>query len=170
MAIRPLIMNSGPGGAPVTGSYSGLEGANQSFTTNTPLIASGGRLITALANGTSEGIIGLSTQGASGTTDTEIGFAVWQPGSILEGNLDDALDGDNAPGTHALAVADIYTLVGVVKDAASGHWYFDEEATDDEKAVIIKLVDPVGTVQGRVRAMILGTADATGVVRGSLFT
>ena len=54
---------------------------------------------------------------------------------------------------HALAVADIGSLFGLTKDVASGQWFVDTTITTSAGGGLVEvthLVDPVGTVGGRV--------------------
>lgn len=63
---------------------------------------------------------------------------------IFQGKTDDA---------HALAVSDIGKIFGLTKDTASGQWFVDTTITAAASGACVEvmtIIDPVGTVGGRV--------------------
>ena len=52
--------------------------------------------------------------------------------------------------THTLAQTDLWARYGVTQDATSGLWYVNFSDTTDIYVVITNLIDPIGTVSGRV--------------------
>lgn len=74
------------------------------------------------------------------------------PGYEFEGSVDDS----SAIDTGAIAAADQYAAYGITEDA-SGIWYVDKNKTAaaDVRVRITKLLDPVATINGRVRFVFL---------------
>lgn len=73
-----------------------------------------------------------------------------------------SVDTNAALGTGAIAATDLYAAYGITEDA-SGVWYVDKAKTAaaDVRVRIVKLLDPVGTVNGRVRIQFLQVVDLT---------
>lgn len=69
------------------------------------------------------------------------------PNIEFEGTLDDGT------GTYALLQADLWASYGLV--VTSGVWHIDQSETTEDRVVITGLVDPVGTLAGRVRFQFL---------------
>ena len=67
-----------------------------------------------------------------------------------------SIDDSSAIDTGAIAAADQYTAYGITEDA-SGVWYVDKNKTAaaDVRVRITKLLDDVGTINGRVRFVFL---------------
>lgn len=81
------------------------------------------------------------------------------PGYEFEGSIDDS----SAIGTGAIAATDQYAAFGITEDA-SGVWYVDKNKTAaaDVRVRVTKLLDPVATVNGRVRFVFLPVVDLAG--------
>lgn len=81
------------------------------------------------------------------------------PGVEFEGSVDDS----SAIDTGAIAAADQYTAFGITEDA-SGVWYVDKNKTaaTEVRVRVTKLLDTVGTVNGRVRFVFLPIVDLAG--------
>lgn len=126
-----------------------LEAATQSYLSGAPLISSSGKLAIALEDVTTAIIVGFASVDASGTTDNPTSVIPALSGLTFEATLEDGTAGD-----HVLAQADLFAKYGLAKTAA-GLWYLDEAETASPAAVVIALIDPIGTVQGRVRARLL---------------
>ena len=100
---------------------------------------------------------------------TDVGkFIPALPGIQFEGSVDD--NGDL--GNGASAAGDLGTTYGLTQDA-SGIWYVDKgKAVGDDAAAVrvrvTKLIDPAGTVNGRVRFVFLGVVDLAGASTGPL--
>lgn len=65
----------------------------------------------------------------------------------FEGTIDDGT------GTVPIAQAMLYTSRGLL--ATSGVWHIDSAETTEDRVVITQLIDPVGTLAGRVRFQFL---------------
>lgn len=94
---------------------------------------------------------GMALRSATGTTDKDVPFIWLGPGEAVEFTLSDA-----TAGTHTLAQADLWKVYPAKK---STHWYLDANAVSDTGGfVVVELVDAIGTVDGRVRAILTNTA------------
>lgn len=127
----------------------GLEAAGQSWVAGAPLIASSGSLAEASDDPTS-GIIGFACNDASGTTGAAVSYIPALPDIEFEATLEDQSNGD-----HALVAGNKYTNFAIRQRTANGAWYLDENDTTNDGAVVVEFVEPVGTVQARVRARLL---------------
>jgi hypothetical protein len=126
----------------------GLEAATQSWVAGAPLISSGGRLAEAADDPTS-GIVGFACADASGVTDTAVSYIPARAGIEFEATLEDQANGD-----HVLVLANKYALFGIRQRTSNGAWYLNE---NDASGIgrVISFVEPVGTIQARVRAIIV---------------
>lgn len=126
-----------------------LEAASQTYKAYSPLVSSSGKLATASEDVTTAIIVGFATQDASGTTDNPTAVVTALSGLEFEATLEDGTGGD-----HALAQTDLFAHYGLAVTAA-GLWYVDQAETASPAVVVVALVDPIGTVQGRVRVRLL---------------
>lgn len=95
---------------------------------------------------------GMALQDASGVTDKDVPFVWLGPGEVIEITLSDA-----TAGTHTLAQTDKWKVFPITK--ATNYWYLDANAVSDTGgAVVIGFKDPIGTVDGRVYAVLTNTA------------
>ncbi len=148
-----------------------LEDITQTYKKGAPLVVTAaGYLGMATAanpyNGT--GMVGVAVSDASnlaaaGGPDLVTGekvhqaYPVGSPSLEFEGQLDASVT-TLAQGTHALAQADLWALYGIVQDATSGFWYVNFSDTTDVRVVVTRLLDPIGTLAGRVAfTWIVGT-------------
>lgn len=130
------------------------EAASQTFEPGAVLISSSGLLAEASNDPAVATVVGFATGPATGVTGTDVPFTPARRGLYLIANLDNAQSGGNAPGTKALAATDRFAKYGLGKDGASGNWYIDAASSVDA-VQIIRLLDPIGTTQGRVLAVML---------------
>ena len=140
-----------------------LEDASQTYKKGTPLVVTtAGYLGTAVVANpytTRGAIVGVSVNPASnvaaGAVDPTTGdsyhllFPVEDTSLEFVGQLD-ASSTTNAAGTHALAQTDLWTQYGITNDAASGYWYVNFSDTTTYAVAITRLLDPIGTIAGRV--------------------
>lgn len=123
----------------------GKEAASQSWKRGAPLIVVSGLLTEASEGDLSGDVVGFAVKDATGVTDTVTDFIPAFEELEMEGTLENGSTGD-----YALTQADVGALYGLAKTAA-GIWYIDQADTTNPNVYIMSLVDPVGTVQGRVR-------------------
>lgn len=126
-----------------------LEAASQTWKAGAPLVASSGKLIQASEDITTAICVGFATVDASGTTNNLTPVVPCLPGLEFEATLEDGGSGD-----HAIAQTDLFVKRGLAV-TSGGLWYVDSAESSNVAVVIVELVDPIGTVQGRVRARIL---------------
>jgi hypothetical protein len=129
------------------------EKATQTFLRGAPVVNNAGFVQEAAAN--PRAIVGFAEEpGKNGATD---GLRANRcvpalPHVVFEGSIDTAA----AIGTGAIAAADLFAPYGITKDA-NGIWYVDKQKVTvgtNTVLYIVELVDPVGTVNGRVRFVI----------------
>jgi hypothetical protein len=121
----------------------GPEAASQTFKQGAVLVDSAGKVAEA-SNDPTASILGIALHDASGTTDQTVMFVPALPHVVFEATLEDQATGD-----HALVQTNCWQDYGLKKTAA-GLWYIDEN-DGTGPALIIRLVDPAGTIQGRVQ-------------------
>jgi len=80
------------------------------------------------------------------TVDDAVQFVPALPHLSFEATLE-----DNANGDHALLQTNVWDEFALRQHATNGLWYLDENDETAVAALVTGLVDPVGTVQGRVR-------------------
>ena len=133
----------------------GLEGTSQTWKVGAPLINSSGYLVeaTTATTGYAGAIIGFSLAPASGTNGTDVLFVPVIPTLCFSGTVDGTLVATNAPGTGSLAQSGMWGGLGLQKDAASGYWFLCTTGT--ASFIAVAAIDPVATVNGRVRVQIL---------------
>lgn len=129
----------------------GIEAATQSWQPGAPLIRSSGKLAEA-ADDPTAAIVGFACAPATGVTDTPVSYIPAWPGIEFEATLEDQSGGD-----HALTQASMFVAYSVRQRTSNGAWYLDFNDTTNLGAIVVGLVDPIGTVQGRVRARLLDT-------------
>lgn len=142
VAIRP-----GPkDGLCATPSGNATESATQTFKLGAILINNAGRLEEA-ADGNVVNIVGVAEEeGANAAAGADVRYTPALPHITFEASLD---DGDDE-GNGVIAQVDLYEERGLQKNAATGKWFVDKTGAA-KRVVITKLVDPVGTVQGKVQ-------------------
>jgi hypothetical protein len=134
----------------------GLEGGStQTWKVGAPLVLSSGYLIEATTSTSAKsGIIGIALAPATGVQGSDVLYVPLSPdGLSFQGTIDGTLISTNAPGTGALSQAAMYTGGTLQKDAASGRWFLNSTAAGD--FIFTAALDPVGTVNGRVRIQFL---------------
>ena len=133
----------------------GLEAASQTWKVGAPLVNSSGSLAEASTGTTGYAglIIGFALAPATGTTGADVMFVPALQGLCLSGTVDGTLSGSNAPGTGSVAQTAVWGGIGLQKDAASGLWFLCTTGT--ASFIIVGLIDPAATVNGRVRVQIL---------------
>jgi len=150
-----------------------LEDASQTYKKGTPLVVTtAGYLGTAVVanpyNG--GGLVGISvapgSNVAAGAADPNTGdkYHLCYPVSDQDTEFVGQLDASSttlAAGTHALAQTDLWARYGITQDATSGLWYVNFSDTSDLYAIITHLIDPIGTIAGRVGFVFIGTAGKT---------
>lgn len=94
-------------------------------------------------------IAGIALSDASGTADTAQLVAIAEPGTEFIGVVQDA---------GVLAVGNVGTNYGLVKDATNNIWRVDLSDTTNVNVTVTGLVDPAGDVNGRVRFQFLASA------------
>jgi len=98
-------------------------------------------------------IVGFALAPATGVTATDVPFVPCVSSLSFAGTVDGTLVATNAPGTGSVAQTAVWGGIGLQKDAASGLWYLCTTGT--ASFIIIGLIDPAATVNGRVRVQIL---------------
>jgi hypothetical protein len=123
----------------------GVEKATQSWKRGAVLIADALGSVAEAGSDPIAAILGIALADASGVTGAACQSIPALPGLLFEATLEDQSNGD-----HALALTDTYQGFGMKKVSATGFWYLDENDTSGVCGVVMQLVSPVGTVQGRV--------------------
>lgn len=133
----------------------GIEAASQTYKAGAPLVNSSGSLAEATTGTTGYAglIIGFALAAATGTTGADILFTPVTSGILFQGTVDGTLVATNAPGTGSVAQTAVWGGIGLQKDAASGLWYLCTTGT--ASFILVGLVSPAATVNGRVRVQIL---------------
>lgn len=167
------------------------EEASNTFKVGTPVVLASGYITDsgAISSGT-PALVGFSSEfahnlassgvapaGGSGTTygsvqnqasavnvpigapmaDGNCGVFIANNETIMTGKTNDA---------HTLAVTDPGSTFGITKDSASGFWFIDTTITSPASGAVaecLQLVDPVGTVGGRISFRIISAAQALGL-------
>ncbi len=139
----------------------GIEGASVTYVKGAVLIQTTGLLVEAGADPTN--IVGVASHAGRNVTTSPKGFYI----PPLEGvEFVGSLDTSAGEGTGTIAVANIGGEYGITKTALTGvnlgKWYVDSNKTGgDARVRVTRLIDPVGTVQGRVGFKFLTAAKAT---------
>lgn len=151
-SVRQLDHFSAPGMTSVPVRTDGQEAGtpNSTWLAGSPIRSSLGLLID-FAEDAVAGLVGFACADATGTAATPVSYIPAVPGIEFEATLEDGTNGD-----HVLAQTNVFAKYALAV-TATGLWYLDEDDTTNVAAVVIALVDPVGTVQGRVRARLLDT-------------
>lgn len=137
-------------GLNTTPIYHGPEGATQTFKRGAPLIYSSGYLVIGASAplDTDDSIVGFATHdGRNGATDglyTATYVPAGGPHLVFIGLLI-----DKVAESHTLVATNLGLAYAIDVDS-SGYWYLDENNTTKPVARVIELIDPVGTVNGRV--------------------
>jgi hypothetical protein len=133
----------------------GIEAASCTFKAGAPLVNSSGSLAEATTGTTGYAglIVGFALGPATGVTGAQILYTPAVQGIAFQGTVDGTLVATNAPGTGSVAQTGVYGGIGLQKDAASGLWYLCTTGT--ASFIIVGLVSPASTVNGRVRVQIL---------------
>lgn len=133
----------------------GIEVASAAWKVGAPLINSSGSLAEAstVTTGYAGTIIGFALAPATGVTGTDVPFVPALGSVTFSGTVDGTLVATNAPGTGSVAQTAVWGGIGLQKDAASGLWYLCTTGT--ASFIIVGLIDPAATVNGRVRVQIL---------------
>lgn len=133
----------------------GIEAASQTWKVGAPLVNSSGSLAEASTGtgGYAGTIIGFALAPATGVTGADVTFVPALQGLTMAGTVDGTLVATNAPGTGSVAQTAVWGGIGLQKDAASGLWFLCTSGT--ASFIIVELIDPASTVNGRVRVQIL---------------
>lgn len=133
----------------------GIEAASQTWKVGAPLVNSSGSLVEATTGtgGYAGTIIGFALAPATGVTGADVTFVPALQGLTMAGTVDGTLNGSNAPGTGSVAQTAVWGGIGLQKDGASGLWYLCTTGT--ASFIIVELIDPASTINGRVRVQIL---------------
>src|SRR5258708_6176670 len=133
----------------------GIEAATQTWKVGAPLVNSSGSLVEATTGTTGYAglIIGFALAPATGVTGADVEFVPALQGLCFAGTVDGTLSASNAPGTGSVAQTAVWGGIGLQKDGASGRWYLCTTGT--ASFIIVGLIDPAATVNGRVRVQIL---------------
>lgn len=133
----------------------GIEAAGAAWKIGAPLINSSGSLAEAstVTTGYAGAIIGFALAPATGVTGTDVPFVPALASLSFAGTVDGTLVATNAPGTGSVAQTAVWGGIGLQKDAASGLWFLCTSGT--ASFIIIRLIDPAATVNGRVGVQIL---------------
>lgn len=152
--IKPIMPDIGFANWQTTVEY-GIEASGQTFKIGAPLVNSSGSLAEASTGTTGYAglIIGFALAPATGVTATAVQFVPALQGLCFSGTVDGTLVATNAPGTGSVAQTAVWGGIGLQKDAASGLWYLCTTGT--ASFIIVGLIDPASTVNGRVRVQIL---------------
>ena len=131
----------------------GIEDASEAWVEGGVLVAHANGDIEEAGNGAITAILGLALHDATGVTGDPVEFIPALPGLIFEATLD-----DQSSSPHTSVQGDLYGLYGIYQEAATGFFYIDVNTANS--VVVIRFVDPVGTVQARVDCMFLPSATA----------
>jgi hypothetical protein len=133
----------------------GIEAAGQTWKVGAPLVNSSGSLAEATTGTTGYAglIVGFALAPATGVTGTDAMFVPTLSSLTFSGTVDGTLVATNAPGTGSVAQTAVWGGIGLQKDAASGLWFLCTTGT--ASFIIVGLIDPAATVNGRVRVQIL---------------
>lgn len=132
------------------GSIKKKEGgatASQTWVRGAVLVAASGRISEGGTNPTL--ILGVAIHGVtSAVADAPAQYIPAFPGQEFVASIDTSA----SLGTGAIALADRYADYGITEDA-SGVWYVDKNKTSDAtvRVTVTDLLDPIGTVNGRVK-------------------
>ena len=99
---------------------------------------------------------GLAVNKATGTTSADVMVSWLTDSQMFEITLS-----DSTAGTHTLAQADQWKVYPITKDGtfSTGNWYLDANAVSDTGGgIVVEFKDAVGTVDGRVFAILTNTA------------
>ena len=129
--------------------YTGPEGGSQTYKRGAPLIYTSGYLVVAASApiDTGDSIVGFANEdGHNGTA------GVYTATYVVAGGPHMTFIGlliDKVAETHTLVQTNLGLAYAIDVDS-SGYWYLDENNTTNPVARVVKLLDPVGTVNGRV--------------------
>lgn len=104
---------------------------------------SSGKLIRLAADDTT-GVVGVAAHGA--IVNEPLRYHPALPNQIYEGTLEDETNNN-----HALVQTNVGVSYGIQLDATNNRMYLDENDTANGICFIDELIDPIGTVKGRVR-------------------
>lgn len=140
--------------------YNGPEGSSQTFKRGAPLVYSSGYLVVATTPiDTGDAIVGFALRdGANDTAHSTLPYVPALPHMVFEGVLSNA-----STGTHTSAQTDQGLTFAIDTDTSTKAWALDFSNTTNPSALVIALVDPIGTVDGRVRFVVVDDATAYGV-------
>lgn len=156
--LQPIKGDIGLGSWGNQATAHGAEGASQTYKMGALLINSGGSLIeaTTTAVGTYSGIVGIAAANATGITGADCPYLSPSPDSFAFSiTVDNALSAGTAPGTGALTSAGRYGYYSIQKDSTTGFWYLVVTNTTYPACTVTNLIDPSGTINGRVRIRFL---------------
>lgn len=99
---------------------------------------------------------GIAINAATGVTGADVALSWLTDSQMVEMTLS-----DSTAGTHTLAQADQWKVYPITKDPtfSTGNWYLDANAVSDTGGgIVVEFKDPIGTVDGRVFAILTNTA------------
>lgn len=120
----------------------GLEGASQTFLAGSLLSYTAGLLV-ATADDPTAGIVGVAVAPGQNATGKTTLYHPAFPAVLFTGALI-----HEANGTYTLAGTEAGIAYGM--NVVNGLWYLDQSDTTGGVALVQRLFDPVGTVNGRV--------------------
>jgi|SRR5215471_7516567 len=146
MALTP-IQPYRPNGLGVVTAYM-PKAAATSFRVGSPVIATAGLAVEAAADPALNTILGIaqSDMATAGYGSTDCYMSRIDTPDQWVG----CVDNSGSFGTGTSAVAQRGTRYGIAKDGTSGLWYIDLAETTAVRLRVESLIDPAGTVQGRV--------------------
>ena len=143
--ISPAVRH----GLSSTPLFSQLEGTSQTFKRGAPLMFNAAGYLVEASNPvqSNEVIVGFAASaGNNGTAGIYTAhYYPALPNLVFEGVLEDGTNFD-----HTLVQLNVGMGHSISKDTVSGAWYLDENNTTDVTAVIVGVIEPVGTVKARV--------------------
>lgn len=119
------------------------EGASQTFKVGDLVALSGGYVVAAGADPAT--VLGIAQDNAHNSATAgayQVSVAIADPTATFIANVTGTAPANKTDAT------DIGKLYGVV--SSGGQWYVDKDETVNTRVVVVGLVDPAGTVNGRV--------------------
>lgn len=130
-----------------TPSETFLEAASQTFKKGTPLVFTSGGSTVEEDTSNPLSIVAIAEADASGTTNNPIRATPLVDGQLFEGVLGNGDETD-----YTLAQTDVGDVYGLDLEGTNLGWFVDKQNTAvlTVKVRVVKLLDPAGTVNGRV--------------------
>ena len=164
MAVQPISLGPQMQAASIA-TFQGYEDASETWGKGSVLIEGTATLAQASADPVS-GIVGISADRSTGTTNALAAYYPALEGVVFEGNL--STGGANPPTAYALTQGDFLTRYALQIDTSqtdaqgytiTGVWYIDQADTTNVSVTIIGFRDAIGVNDARVYFVI--NADTT---------